>query len=288
MWPNPQETADLVTFTEEILDGKLHFLCSVKTWSHYLVETLLNFIWYLMKHSILATQGYMVHFSVLFCQMTWLSTCGTMKRIYTWLYSGEGLGLLNGIQWLAWFDNKSSGLSCICRDPVKPVCVHLQAPYRQENLNRGQMNYNKAMSTVWVTVEWLFGETKTFYGFFNFKWQLNIWSKFCWKDVFSMWDFTKYQDLFILQQKGCLCDNWKPGLLPLLIFNWRAFSRRVTTRWWRQWAKNRVFTNQNLRDRCCQVVRRTICKVVHFREYSVKYFVNAQRRISSCFKVIHR
>ena len=29
MWRNPQETADLVTFTEEILNGKLHFLCSV-------------------------------------------------------------------------------------------------------------------------------------------------------------------------------------------------------------------------------------------------------------------
>ena len=28
MWPNPQETADLVTYTEEILNGKLHFLCS--------------------------------------------------------------------------------------------------------------------------------------------------------------------------------------------------------------------------------------------------------------------
>ena len=28
-WLNPQETADLVTFTEKILDGKLHFLCSV-------------------------------------------------------------------------------------------------------------------------------------------------------------------------------------------------------------------------------------------------------------------
>ena len=26
MWPNPQETADLVTFTEEILNGKVHFL----------------------------------------------------------------------------------------------------------------------------------------------------------------------------------------------------------------------------------------------------------------------
>ena len=28
MWPNPQFAADLVTFTEEILYGKLHFLCS--------------------------------------------------------------------------------------------------------------------------------------------------------------------------------------------------------------------------------------------------------------------
>ena len=30
MRPNPLETADLVTFTEEILDGKLRFLCSVE------------------------------------------------------------------------------------------------------------------------------------------------------------------------------------------------------------------------------------------------------------------
>ena len=28
MWPNPQETVDLVTFTEEILNGQVHFLCS--------------------------------------------------------------------------------------------------------------------------------------------------------------------------------------------------------------------------------------------------------------------
>ena len=28
MRPNPQKTADLVTFTEEILNGKLQFLCS--------------------------------------------------------------------------------------------------------------------------------------------------------------------------------------------------------------------------------------------------------------------
>ena len=28
MWPNPQFSADLVTFTEKILDEKLQFLCS--------------------------------------------------------------------------------------------------------------------------------------------------------------------------------------------------------------------------------------------------------------------
>ena len=31
MWPNPQKTANLVTFTEENLNGKLHFLYSVNT-----------------------------------------------------------------------------------------------------------------------------------------------------------------------------------------------------------------------------------------------------------------
>ena len=31
MWPNPQFHADLVTFTKEILNGKLHFMCSMRT-----------------------------------------------------------------------------------------------------------------------------------------------------------------------------------------------------------------------------------------------------------------
>ena len=34
MWLNPQFPADLVTFTEEILNGKLHFLCSGSTLSY--------------------------------------------------------------------------------------------------------------------------------------------------------------------------------------------------------------------------------------------------------------
>ena len=30
MWPTPQETADLATFTEGFLNGKLHFFCSAR------------------------------------------------------------------------------------------------------------------------------------------------------------------------------------------------------------------------------------------------------------------
>ena len=36
MWPNPQVTADLVKFTEEILNGKLLFLCSTVIWEQVL------------------------------------------------------------------------------------------------------------------------------------------------------------------------------------------------------------------------------------------------------------
>ena len=33
MSPNPQETTDFVTFTEEIFNERLHFLCSVTTFT---------------------------------------------------------------------------------------------------------------------------------------------------------------------------------------------------------------------------------------------------------------
>ena len=36
MWPNPLKSADLVTFIEEILNGKLYFLC---------IETLISFMY---------------------------------------------------------------------------------------------------------------------------------------------------------------------------------------------------------------------------------------------------
>ena len=42
---NPQETVDLVKFTEEILNGKLHFLCSelIETWNLKKLENIEKF-----------------------------------------------------------------------------------------------------------------------------------------------------------------------------------------------------------------------------------------------------
>ena len=58
--------------------------------------------------------------------------------------------------------------------------------------------------------------------------------------------------------RGCLCGKWEASFLPLLVFNWRTFSRWITARWWRQWAKNQVLTNRNSRNRWCHIVRRTM------------------------------
>ena len=41
MWPNPQETADMVKFTEEILNRKLHFLCSVQDFYQFITKLLM-------------------------------------------------------------------------------------------------------------------------------------------------------------------------------------------------------------------------------------------------------
>ena len=37
MWLNPQETLDLVTFTEKISNGKLHFLYSARKY-YYIIS----------------------------------------------------------------------------------------------------------------------------------------------------------------------------------------------------------------------------------------------------------
>ena len=53
MWPNPQFSADMVSFNEEIFNGNLHFSCSAiikKSLEFILVSFLLNWERYLQEN----------------------------------------------------------------------------------------------------------------------------------------------------------------------------------------------------------------------------------------------
>lgn len=59
-------------------------------------------------------------------------------------------------------------------DPAYPHRVHLQCPYKGANLSNVQQQFNKAMSSVRVAVEWPFGEIATYFAFNDFKKNLKI------------------------------------------------------------------------------------------------------------------
>ena len=59
-------------------------------------------------------------------------------------------------------------------DPAYPIRVHLQAPFRHMVLTPQMVNFNKAMSSVRVSMEWLFGDIGEYLKFVDFKKNLKI------------------------------------------------------------------------------------------------------------------
>ena len=47
--------------------------------------------------------------------------------------------------------------------------MHLQTPYKGNNLTNDQKAFNTAMSKVRVSVEWVFGEIAGYFAFIDFK-----------------------------------------------------------------------------------------------------------------------
>ena len=76
MWPNPQETEDLVTFTEKILNGKLHFLCSEIAWFLLVYLVSIN----TAKHQI---EHYTKQFSVLVIYIQRSKYCKISEKLDT-------------------------------------------------------------------------------------------------------------------------------------------------------------------------------------------------------------
>ena len=63
---------------------------------------------------------------------------------------------------------------CIYGDPAYPLERHLQSSYREGNLSDKQRAFNSSMSSVRVSVEWVFGDIRRYFAFVNFKHNLKI------------------------------------------------------------------------------------------------------------------
>mgnify|MGYP000480076068 FL=1 len=75
--------------------------------------------------------------------------------------------LLHNLEPLAF--NPAGQSLCIYRDPTYPLGIHLQGPFKFGVLTPQMEQYNKAMSAVRSSVEWLFGDIVNSFKFLDFK-----------------------------------------------------------------------------------------------------------------------
>ena len=70
--------------------------------------------------------------------------------------------------------NQNGQPLCIYGDPAYPFRPQLQAPFKGNNVTPMQNEYNKAMSAVRVSVEWVFGDIVNYFAFMDFKKNLKL------------------------------------------------------------------------------------------------------------------
>ena len=63
---------------------------------------------------------------------------------------------------------------CVYGDPAYPLRPQLQAPFREAVLTDDMKRFNTAMSSVRVSVEWLFGDVVNQFKFVDFKKNLKV------------------------------------------------------------------------------------------------------------------
>lgn len=63
---------------------------------------------------------------------------------------------------------------CLYGDPAYPLGIHLQGPFKDRQLSPEMQRFNKAMSAVRVSVEWVFGNITNYFQFVDFKKQQKV------------------------------------------------------------------------------------------------------------------
>ena len=98
----------------------------------------------------------------------WAFVDGTVRPVYG---AAEGkqhdsamLTMSNLHNQLVQYSRKADGEAlCIYGDPSYPLHLQLQSPFKNQNLTPQQAVFNKSMSTVRASVEWVFGEILTIF-----------------------------------------------------------------------------------------------------------------------------
>ena len=103
--------------------------------------------------------------------------------------------LLNDLRRFPLYNNQPLG---IYGDPPYQLSVHLQAPYRQAQNNQDMINYNKAISEVRGTVEWLFDNIKNYFKIIDFRKEM----KFCLSPVGKVYAVCTSLKMLILVYTG--------------------------------------------------------------------------------------
>lgn len=80
--------------------------------------------------------------------------------------------VLNQMQRLSF--NPNGDILCIYGDPAYPLRLQLQCPFRGARLTDIEKAWNKSMSEVRVSVEWIFGDITNYFKFLDFKKNLKI------------------------------------------------------------------------------------------------------------------
>ena len=63
---------------------------------------------------------------------------------------------------------------CIYVDPAYPLRVNLQGPFKNAHLTPQMQQFNKCMSEVRVSIEWLFNDIINYFKFMDFKKSLKV------------------------------------------------------------------------------------------------------------------
>ena len=76
---------------------------------------------------------------------------------------------------LVQYSRKANGEAlCIYGDPACPLRPQLQGPFKNQNLIPQQADFNKSISTMRTSVEWVLGEILNYFSFLDYKKNLKI------------------------------------------------------------------------------------------------------------------